>query len=159
FSMTVASDTGLSSSDHNTSNRQPTFQGIGESNALVQIFMQRLPGGPTVLLGQVLANATGNYLITAQSPTPDGPYRVTATQTHVAGNQSQPAVLAPDMVIDTTTPAAPTVNLEPTVTNDTGISQTDHVTRNNRPTFIGTANPAEVGSQIKVFAQLVGSQS
>jgi hypothetical protein len=52
---------------------------------------------------------------------------------------------------DTTPPAAPTLSLDPA--SDTGASSSDGITQDNRPTFVGAADPAEAGGLIEVSVQ------
>jgi hypothetical protein len=151
--LTVASDSGQSNTDNNTNVVRPTIRGIAEPSALVRVFTRQLPAGPLTLQGELIANSTGNFQIQVGVPLAEGSYEVTATQTDLAGNVSPAQVLNPNLIIDTTAPAAPVFDLSAgPPPSDTGSSQSDHITNQNRPNFAGNT-PAEEGSTVRIFAQ------
>src|SRR5207245_6600426 len=111
------------------------FQGTAEPLALVQIFVNN------ALMGSGRADAQGNYLIQLTGLLPDGTYDVTGQQTDLAGNVGPVSGrLTPRLVIDKPTPVAPSApNLVPA--DDTGLSNSDHITMTRQPRFQGTAAP------------------
>jgi hypothetical protein len=83
-SLDPGSDTGLSSSDGVTSDSTPTFKGSGaEALAAIQLFADGHKVGSTT------ADADGNWTITSDAITTEGIHLITATQTDLAGHDSQ----------------------------------------------------------------------
>ncbi len=145
--LDVGSDTGDSNTDDVTADNTPTFSGAAEANATVQVF-----DGAT-LLGSTTADGAGDWSLTSL-PIADGIHNLSAIATDVAGNTG-PVSTVLAVTIDTSTPAAPS---EPDLeaASDTGSLDTDDLTADNTPTFIGTA---EANSTVVVFdgATLLGS--
>ncbi len=145
--LDVGSDTGDSNTDDVTADNTPTFSGAAEANATVQVF-----DGAT-LLGSTTADGAGDWGLTSL-PIADGIHNLSAIATDVAGNTG-PVSTVLAVTIDTSTPAAPS---EPDLeaASDTGSLDTDDLTADNTPTFIGTA---EANSTVVVFdgATLLGS--
>ncbi|WP_143473853.1 Ig-like domain-containing protein [Limnohabitans sp. G3-2] len=106
--VAATSDTGASNTDNNTSDNTPTISGTGTAGDTITV---TFPGGE-VKTAVVAAN--GTWSVTPNNALPDGAHNVSVTATDPAGNVS-PATTVP-VVIDTTAPAAPTVN--PLTTND-----------------------------------------
>jgi hypothetical protein len=137
--LTVAFDTGVSSTDNLTRLTTPTFSGKAEANATVTL----LEGGAPI--GSAKANAAGSWLVKS-SVLAGGVHAISATATDVAGNVSAVSgSLA--VTIDATAPGTPTVpNMTPT--SDTGPSTTDNITSVTTPTFVGSA---EGGTTVTLF--------
>jgi hypothetical protein len=86
----------------------------------------------------------------------DGVYQITTRATDAAGNRSQHSLaMLPLLVIDSTAPPAPSMP-DLVSASDTGVSDTDNITSNSRPTFQGTG---EADASILLFANgsLAGS--
>ena len=128
--LTAASDSGASSTDNLTKVTTPTFSGTAEAGATVTL----LEG--TTVLGTATATG-GNWTITT-SALSDGAHLIVAQANDLAGNQATSNPLT--ITIDTSAPAAPSVP-DLTAASDTGISNSDNVTKNTTPTFSGTAEP------------------
>ena len=91
------------------------------------------------------ATATGgNWSITATALS-SGVHSLTARATDAAGNQTTSAALS--VTIDTSAPGAPSA---PDLTDgsDTGVSNSDNLTKNTTPTFSGTA---EAGATVTLL--------
>ena len=137
--MTAASDTGISNADNITSNKTPEFTGSAEVSSVINLY-SNLDG----LIGSTTANATtGEWTITASALT-EGNHNITATATDAAANVS-PVSAALSITIDITDPAAPIIT---GITEDTGASNSDGVTKDNTPTVQGTS---EANALIKIF--------
>jgi subtilisin-like proprotein convertase family protein len=161
--LSPASDSGLSNSDHVTNITTPTFVGTGEVGAAVLVSIRRASDNALVqtLNATVGSNGTFAATVPATGNPPrglaDGTYQVTATQTDVAGNVSTPsAPVNPPVTIDTVPPGGGVSGTAPSVpvlppSDDTGVSNSDHVTRVTLPHFTGTGEP---GAQVRIFATL-----
>ncbi len=127
--LAASSDTGRSTADGITRITAPVFTGTNESIAFVTLY-----AGATVVGTQTTTAAT--YSITS-STLANGTFSITATSTDVAGNVSVFSGVKV-VVIDTVAPATPPA---PTLTaaSDTGVSQTDRITKATTLTFTGTA--------------------
>ncbi|AFT70278.1 Thrombospondin type 3 repeat family [Alloalcanivorax dieselolei B5] len=88
-----------------TNDTTPTLTGTAEAGSTVEVFQDG------VSLGTVAADASGNWSFTPSTELAEGDYSFTATATDAAGNTSDPST-AFELNVDTTAPAAPTV--EPT---------------------------------------------
>ncbi|MFT0137683.1 Ig-like domain-containing protein [Alcanivoracaceae bacterium MT1] len=88
-----------------TNDTTPTLAGTAEAGSTVEVFQDG------VSLGTVEADADGNWSFTPATELGEGTYSFTATTTDPAGNTSDPST-AFEVTVDTTAPAAPTV--EPT---------------------------------------------
>jgi hypothetical protein len=140
--MTVATDSGSSSTDNITNVTTPTFTGGGaEAGATVTLF----DTNGTTVLGTATADGSGNWSITS-STLSSGSHTLTAKQTDIAGNTSV-ASAGLSVVIDTTAaaPSAPDM----TVATDSGLSSTDNITNNTTPVFTGSG--AEAGATVTLF--------
>jgi len=100
--LTAATDTGLSHSDGVTSVTTPTITGTAGANSTVVISID----GTSV--GTVTADANGAWSYAVGTALAQGNHSVTAIATDLAGNTSV-ASSAYHVVIDTTTPAAPSI--------------------------------------------------
>ena len=133
--LTVASDTGSSSTDGITSVTTPTITGTAEAGSTVKLY-----DGQTII-STVMANSAGVYSVT--SPTlAAGSHYLKVTQTDAAGNSSGYSA-GKTIVIDTTMPQAPKA---PTLTaaSDTGSSASDGITKDATPTLTGTAEAKSI---------------
>ncbi len=143
--LVTASDSGSINTDNLTNVRRSTFSGIAEPLSTVSLTSNM--DGPN---GSAQANAAGAWTVTSTVDLAEGSHVINARATDLAGNLG-PQGPGLTIVIDTTPPAGPPdVNLVSTVTNDTGLSQTDNITSQIRPAFNG-AN-AEVGTLLTLFA-------
>jgi large repetitive protein len=125
--LALVSDTGISASDHITSNQALT--GLAEAGSVVTIH-----NGATVL-GTTTAGISGTWAFT---PTlPGGSYTLTASETTLAGNTASSTL---SLTLETTAPT-PTAAL----VSDTGVSASDGVTSD--PAVTGLA---EAGSIVTI---------
>ncbi|WP_416547868.1 beta strand repeat-containing protein [Limnohabitans sp. DCL3] len=137
--VAAGSDTGPSSTDNHTSDTTPTISGTGTAGDTITVTM---PGTGEVLTAVVALD--GTWSVTPVNPLTDGAQTVLVTATDPAGNTS-PASHVP-VVIDTTAPVAPTLDL--VASSDTGASSTDNLTSDNTPALSGSGEP---GDTIKVY--------
>ena len=146
--MTVATDTGASSTDDVTSDTTPIFTGSGVvANETVTVI-----SSVNGTLGTTTADGSGNWTFTPSAALSEGGHDITATTQDAAGNTSAPST-ALSIVIDTTAPAAPgTPDLG--AGSDTGASDSDDVTSDTIPTFAGTG--AVANRTVEVTSSLDG---
>jgi RHS repeat-associated protein len=144
--LSSSNDSGISNTDNITNQNTPTITGNAEAGAVVQLFDQGQ------FVGQTRANNNGTWLLVTNSLT-DGTYNLTATATDIAANVSS-ASNPLQVVIDTVAPDAPR-NLKLTSATDTGVSNSDNITKNATPTIQGNA---EAGTTVRLFkdGQLLG---
>ena len=128
--MAAASDTGASSTDNLTSVSTPIFSGTAEAGSYVELLLD----GGTVLGNTNAATPGGAWTITA-STIADGAHTISARVFDSAGNVGVSTALS--IVIDTTPPAISIPDM--TAATDTGSSSIDNLTKNTKPTFIGTS--------------------
>ena len=128
--MSLGTDTGVSSNDGITNNTTPVFTGTAEANATVRLY----DTDGTTLLGTATANGSGNWSITS-STLSAGSHTLTAKQTDLAGNVSE-ASAGLAVVIDTSaaTPSTPVLS----TISDSG-TLGDDITNITTPTITGTA--------------------
>lgn len=108
--LVASSDTGSSSTDNITSDATPTFSGACTDNETITLYVN------TVTTGTTSVCAASAYSLTAASSLSNGSQTISITSTDLAGNESsQSASLS--MVVDTTPPSVPSVNIQ--TTNDT----------------------------------------
>ena len=138
ISTTITNDTGTSASDHITSDNTVLLTGSAEANSTVTI-----SDGVTVL-GTAAADGTGAWSYTTAALL-DGAHSLTAKATDVAGNTGV-ASTALSVTIDTAAPAAPAISS--TISIDSGVSSSDHITNDNTVTLTGTA---EAGSTVAIL--------
>ena len=119
----LASDTGVSSSDKITSNA--TLTGSGDANAVVTF-----KEGATTL-GTATANASGVWSFTPVGLT-NGAHTIVASETDAAGNTGTASLT---FTLDTTAPA-----VTESLSTDTGVSSSDKITSNATLTGSGDAN-------------------
>jgi hypothetical protein len=136
--LIAASDKGASTTDNITNVTTPTFTGTAEAGSTVTMF-----DGATIV-GTGVATA-GTWTIAASKLT-DGTHSITAQAADVAGNiGSTSATLS--VTIDTAAPTAPTA-LDLVTASDSGVSNTDNITKVTTPTYTGSA---EIGSTVTLF--------
>jgi hypothetical protein len=133
--LTAATDTGSSQTDGITSDTTPTVMGTGEAGAVVTV-----SDGMTVL-GTATVAADGTWTLAVTTPLAAGTHELTATETDQAGNLS-PVSGPYQVTIETSAPAPVLTGLTPAT--DTGSSQTDGVTSDTTPTFMGSGEPGAV---------------
>ncbi|MCP3445772.1 FG-GAP-like repeat-containing protein [Bradyrhizobium sp. CCGUVB14] len=137
--LTAASDTGVSSTDNITKDTTPTFQVALDPTVQAGDTVELKLGGAslthpllhTITAGDVSAGSV-QLTVTAGDLGADGTKSITAVFDDAAGNSSTTAAL---MITLDTTIATPTVAL----TDDTGISDTDHITRDDALTISAAA--------------------
>jgi hypothetical protein len=128
--LTDASDTGASNTDNATSVTIPVFSGTAEKGSIVSLY-SNVNGS----IGSATADGTtGEWTITATALA-EGNHSITATATDAAANVSTVSA-ALSITIDITDPAAPIIT---GITEDTGASNSDGVTKDNTPTLQGTS--------------------
>lgn len=136
--LTAASDSGVSASDGITKVTAPTLTGTAESGATVHLF----DGG--TLVGTGIAT-NGTYTITSSTRLA-GVHTFTAQATDLAANQSLVSP-ATEVAIDNVAPIGTPAPVLATA-SDSGISDSDRVTKVQTPEFTGTA---EVGSSVALY--------
>ena len=134
--------------DNITSDRTPTLSGSAEAHALVEIYE-----GAT-LVASIQADAGGDWEATldAGHALGDGLHTLTVRQVDRAGNTSgasSPLALA----VDATGPAALTGVF---LASDTGVSNSDRITRENYAVISGTGAEADAVIKIMNGAALAG---
>lgn len=127
--VATTSDTGRSTTDRITTQTKPVFFGTNESKAIIKLY----EGGTQ--LGTYTPTST-SYSV-ASTLLGQGTHTVTVTTTDVAGNLG-PSSTATTFTIDITAPAAPSVPVL-TLASDTGVSDSDRITKLTRPYLVGTA--------------------
>jgi hypothetical protein len=125
-----------------TDDARPTVTGTAKAGSTVSLY-----SGDT-LLGTAVADANGNWSITASVDLEDGLNNLTATSTNAAGNES-PRTEAFPINVDTQAPSAAS---EVTLSDDVGQIQNaikpGASTDDNTPTLGGKAEP---GSTVVIF--------
>jgi Ca2+-binding RTX toxin-like protein len=145
LAVTVATDTGLSTSDGITNNTTPTISGqaAGEEGSVVHLFT--LSGNVLTEVGTGVVDADGNWTAAITTPLPSGIYDIRATVEDGAGHVG-PISSGYRLIIDTVAPAgAPTLTLSPA--SNSG-SQLDTITNDTTPTLNGTT---EANARVHVF--------
>jgi hypothetical protein len=118
----LVDDSGPSRFDGNTNDA--SLQGGGQANTEVDIFEDGL------FLGSTVSDETGGWTF-APPELPDGPHRLVAQETDLAGNVGEASLT---FILDT---EAPEFSIR--LANDTGVSNEDSLT--NDPTLTGTGEP------------------
>ncbi len=136
--LVASSDSGDSSSDNLTNKQTPTFRGTAEAGATVTLY-----DGST-LIGTGIANGSGVWSIVS-STLASGVHNISVGQRDVAGNTSaRSTTLA--VTIDTTAPIAPS-QPDLLASYDTGVSNSDNITK---ASTLGFAGSAEAGRNIRL---------
>ena len=115
--LLVSSDTGMDIADHVTNKMSPAFSGTAEPGAKVRI----LANG--AIVGQSVATTDGRWEITVE-PLRDGTYTITAEAEDSAGNMTTTVAMNPDLIVDSTEPNTPYLDL----LNDRGHDPFDNIT-------------------------------
>ncbi|MCY9861141.1 Ig-like domain-containing protein [Vibrio coralliirubri] len=129
--LDASADTGSSDSDKITNQKQPLFSGESEEGSVVTITINGVSK-------DIVVGSSGKWQIQWDVELPDGRVSVEIEAVDVAGNKK---VINENIQIDTVKPAVPVV----TIDNDTGLDDSDGITKNNRPEFSGNI---ETGSKI-----------
>jgi subtilisin-like proprotein convertase family protein len=144
-------DTGVSNSDFISQSQTPRFFGRSAATAFgntvsVQLFNLTDPLNPVAIGAAVQTDTFGAFTITVpQGSLPANgviPLGFQATD----GSGAKSAFFQVVYSVDNTAPAAPSVT-RITAASDTGISNSDGITRNNRPTIVGRG---EAGSLVTI---------
>lgn len=152
----IGSDSGKSTSDRITLVTTPVFIGRVDQAApvTVQVFDTTNAASP-ILLGTTTTDASGFFRVFTSpgiyqsNGSTDGVKTITVRASNAT--KTSQLIFVNFFTLDTTKPAAPTLNLSPI--SDSGSSNTDHITNITQPTFTGTGEP---GAEIRIFAQLAG---
>ncbi len=147
--LATASDSGSSTSDDITNDNTPTIEGTAEANATVNVLVDSSSVGSTT------ADGSGNWSLTPSNAISDSTISVTATATDAAGNTG-PASSALPVHIDTTAPAAPSLDLA--TASDSGVSTSDNITSDNTPDIVVTIG-SEAGLTVSMSDDASGSYS
>ena len=145
--LAAGSDTGSSNTDNLTSDNTPQFTGTCVTGNLITI-ASSINGN----LQPQTTCASGTYAITVNSALSDGNHDFTAKATNTAGNTSASSGIL-EVTIDTTlpsTPGAPDLDAG----SDTGSSNSDNITQDNTPRFIGTCTD---GDKINLTSSVDGA--
>ena len=135
------SDSGTSLKDDLTNDNTPTFVGRTSPDFNTGLFAN----GIFVASGVF---PSGVYSLTSV-PLPDGNYNIQLLFADAAGNVSTAFGPALSVTIDTTAPAAPAAAPDLAAASDTGISPTDNITSQPRPTFSG---PTPANQAVRLLA-------
>lgn len=134
--LASGSDTGISNTDNITSDTTPQFTGSCTDGTIIAL-TSTINGN----LSPQTSCVSGSYAITVTNILGEGNHDLTAKATDAAGNTSAPSGVL-EFTVDTTAPAAPGVpDLE--AGSDTGVSNSDNITNDNTPRFIGTCSDGE----------------
>ncbi len=133
--MAVASDSGISNSDHLTNNTVLPLSGTAEADSTVVLY-----DGLTAF-GTVVADSLGGWSLLSPSLAA-GSHSLTAEATDLAGNRATSAVLI--VTIDTVA-AVPSLDLS--TASDTGVTG-DRTTNDSTPDFTGTT---EAGGFVSLY--------
>ncbi|OZV02614.1 hypothetical protein CIW55_03590, partial [Enterobacter cloacae] len=126
--MDDASDSGISNTDNLTKDTQPTFNlsNIPQDVATVYVEIKGVKYAATM-------GDNGQWTFTPPSKLADGGYTAKVIVTDKAGNTADSSM---NFTIDTTI----VLSLNLAAASDTGVSQTDHLTRDTSPTFGGVTD-------------------
>lgn len=141
-----ASDTG--DADGVTSDTTPTLEGTADADVTVLVDSDR-----DGQLGSTTADGSGAWQLTPAGAMSEGDHAVTAAARDAAGNTSgdSPSLA---VTIDATAPGAPAAPAVDTA-SDTGVSDSDAVTRDLTPTLTGSVEPnVDVTVQSDLAGQL-----
>ncbi|MCF7673394.1 Ig-like domain repeat protein, partial [Bacillus subtilis] len=127
-----------------TNDTTPTLKGTGaEANGLVRIY------DGTTLIGEVTADASGNWSYTPVNPLSNGPHTFTVVSVDAAGNVS---VKSDEykITVDTLAPASPSItNVQDDVGAVLGTVANGKTTDDTKPRLSGSG--AESGSIVKIY--------
>ncbi|PSV00881.1 Ig-like domain-containing protein [Photobacterium kishitanii] len=124
--ISPSSDTGKYSNDYLTFNTKPTFVGNGDAGSIVELSINNKVYSTTV-------GADGKWSVSVENALSSNDFKFELTITDPAGNvDSKSGVLS----IDTSTH----VSADFDSNGDTGISDTDNITKNATPTITGVTD-------------------
>ncbi|MEI7427468.1 MAG: Ig-like domain-containing protein, partial [Betaproteobacteria bacterium] len=145
--VSINGDSGRSGSDNITNVTDQTLSGTAEANSTVTVYQDG------VALGAATANGSGDWTYHDTNTLLDAHnYSFTATATDVAGNTSG-ASSALVARIDTTVPNAPVIT---GLSNDSGSSGSDGITKNTSLALSGTAEANSIVN-ITLGGNVIGS--
>ncbi len=147
--LVASNDSGSSNSDNITNFVTPQFTGICRNDDKINL-ISNVDG---VLSHDEIVCESSNYTITVATSLSDGIHRISAVATDPSGNFSQPSSEL-SLTIDTVAPAVPGVP-DLTEASDTGVSNTDNITNDITPQFIGTCTS---GDMITIQSSVDGEQ-
>ncbi|UST72286.1 Ig-like domain-containing protein [Pseudomonas siliginis] len=133
----VGSVQGVLSNGQSTDDTTPTLAGKAEAGSTISIY----DNGS--LLGEVVADANGNWSFTPTTPLNNGEHSFTVVSEDQAGNVSEPSD-AYVVVIDTIAPEQPSIGgVEDNVGEITGPVESGESTDDNQPTLSGEGEPGD----------------
>ncbi len=132
--LTAASDTGRSTTDKITKLPTPTFSGSTTAGTPIFLF------DGSVAVGSITATSTA-YSVTSSALT-NGTHTITAKAADVAGNLSV-STASSSVTVDTVLPVAPTAPVL-SAASDTGISNSDGITKTTTLPVTGTNEPQAI---------------
>lgn len=136
----ISSDRGLSGKDGITSDNTLNIKGEGEIGATVEVFLN----GESI--GTKKVNSKGRWNLNHRKTTlEDGNYIVTALAVSPAGLVGP---LSDEFLIQIDTVAPDATDIRLSEASDSGVSDADGITSDNRPDLEGIAEP---GSRIQIF--------
>ncbi len=136
--ISISQDTGIAS-DQITSDNTLEVNGASQADTRVEVLLDG------VSIGFTTSNGSGNWTFDYTGTVlPDAAYVLSSRSIDIAGNLSSLSNNLP-IVIDTTAPDQPIIT---TITDDTGLSNTDAITTDNTIVFSGTA---EANSSVELF--------
>jgi Bacterial Ig-like domain/PAP2 superfamily/Putative Ig domain/Bacterial Ig-like domain (group 3) len=148
IAVALAQDSGSSATDKLTNNATITGT-VTDDMAVTELLASFSPTGTyanitTALTGSGFTLSPTQLGAINGGTLPDGAYTLYLKAKDSFGNLSTPITFT--FTLDTTAPVAPGVDLP--ASSDSGVSNTDNITKVNPTTIIGTA---EVGSQVNVL--------
>ncbi len=136
----ITEDTGVDGADRLTNDTTLVISGTAQANASVEVFIDDL------WVGIVVAGNSGDWSLDyTGTMLSEGPHVITARATSAGETVSEPST-GYDIRIDTTVPAAPTIDL--VAGSDTGGVNDDNITNDTTPSLTGTA---EAGVRVTIF--------
>ena len=145
--VALVQDTGSSQTDKLTNNAAITGT-VTDASSIAELLASFSPTGTyanitTALTGSSFTLSPTQLGAINGGTLPDGAYTLYLKAKDSFGNLSAPISFT--FTLDTTAPVAPVVDLP--ASSDSGVSNTDNITKVNPPIIAGTA---EIGSQVKV---------
>lgn len=128
--LTAASDDGASSSDNITSHTTPVFTGVAEAGSWVTL------SSDGAEIGRTQAAPGGNWTLAVTDPMVLGSHDIMAQATDAAGNAGAATHLTLRILARPATPGTPDL----VARSDTGLSDSDNITRSRTMTLTGGAS-------------------
>ena len=132
----LAVDAGVSSTDFLISNNRVSLSFESERQTNVAIVATHTQLGQNVTVGTMFIPTQGEWTINTNPLPHDGTYQFSAVFTDQSNNV-QTVENIQNIVLDTTIANTGVVSINPTVTDDTGISANDNITKNVTPILVG----------------------